>query len=36
MKKIELLDCTLRDGAYIVDSRFGFNRNSSFYTPNYR
>ena len=23
MKKIELLDCTLRDGAYIVDSRFG-------------
>ena len=23
MKKIELLDCTLRDGAYIVDSMFG-------------
>lgn len=22
-KKIELLDCTLRDGAYIVDSKFG-------------
>ena len=21
--KIELLDCTLRDGAYIVDSKFG-------------
>lgn len=23
MGKVELLDCTLRDGAYIVDSRFG-------------
>lgn len=25
MGKISLLDCTLRDGAYIVDSRFGTN-----------
>ena len=25
MGKIELLDCTLRDGAYIVDSQFGDN-----------
>ena len=23
MGKIKLLDCTLRDGAYIVDSKFG-------------
>lgn len=23
MGKIEVLDCTLRDGAYIVESRFG-------------
>lgn len=23
MKKIQLLDCTLRDGAYIVDAKFG-------------
>lgn len=23
MKKVELLDCTLRDGAYIVESKFG-------------
>lgn len=22
-KKLELLDCTLRDGAYIVDAHFG-------------
>ena len=22
-KKIEILDCTLRDGAYITDSKFG-------------
>lgn len=22
-KKIQLLDCTLRDGAYIVDGKFG-------------
>lgn len=21
--KVQLLDCTLRDGAYIVDSKFG-------------
>ena len=25
MGKIQLLDCTLRDGAYIVDSQFGDN-----------
>lgn len=23
MKKVQLLDCTLRDGAYIVDAKFG-------------
>ena len=23
MKKMQLLDCTLRDGAYIVDAKFG-------------
>ena len=23
MKRIQLLDCTLRDGAYIVDAKFG-------------
>lgn len=29
-KKLELLDCTLRDGAYIVDAHFGVQRQRNF------